>query len=85
MGGNMESRIAVISIIIEDYTAADMVNDVLHDYGEHIVGRMGIPYREKGVNIVCVVIDADNDTINSVSGRLGKINGVSSKTAYSKK
>ena len=81
----MESRIAVISIIIEDYAAADEVNDILHEYGEHIVGRMGIPYRSKDVNIVCVVMDAGNDTINTVSGRLGKIDGVSTKTAYSRK
>ena len=81
----METRIAVISIIIEDYSRADEVNGILHEYGDCIIGRMGIPYREKDLNIICVVLDAENDVINSVSGRLGKIEGVSSKTAYSKK
>ena len=80
----METRVAVISIIVEDYSVAEEVNSVLHDYGRYTIGRMGIPYREKNINIICVCMDAPMDVISTVSGRIGKIKGVSVKTAYSK-
>lgn len=70
------TKIAVIAILIEDMDVSDKVNELLHQYGNKIVGRMGIPYREKGVNIISVVMDADADEINSLSGNLGRIPSV---------
>lgn len=80
----METRIALIGIIVEDTDASAQINPILHEYGEYIVGRMGIPYRDKGVSIISVVVDASNDVISSLSGKLGMIDGVSTKTVYSK-
>lgn len=80
----MNKRLAVISIIIEDTEKSSEVNEILHSFGEYIVGRMGIPYRDRGVSIICVVIDADENTISSLSGKLGMIRGVSSKTTVTK-
>ena len=79
----MESRIAIIGIIVEDIDASSKVNDILHDYGMYILGRMGIPYHEKGVNIISIAIDAPQDMISTLSGKIGRLNGVSTKTAYS--
>ena len=79
----MESRIAIIGIIVEDIDASSKVNDILHDYGMYILGRMGIPYHEKGVNIISIAIDAPQDMISSLSGKIGRLKGVSAKTAYS--
>lgn len=84
-GGKMETRIALIGIIVEDINAVENVNEILHNYGSYIIGRMGIPYREKQVNIISIVIDAPNDVISSLSGKLGMIKGISVKTVYSKK
>ncbi len=75
----------MISIIIENPEAADQINRILHDVSSFVVGRMGIPYREKNISIISVVIDAPQDVINSVSGRLGRLQGVTAKTMYSKK
>lgn len=80
----METRIALIGIIVEDTNCTDKLNNILHEYGKYIVGRMGIPYREKDVCIISVVIDATNDIISSLSGKLGMIDGISVKTIYSK-
>ncbi|MBU5460816.1 TM1266 family iron-only hydrogenase system putative regulator [Anaerostipes sp. MSJ-23] len=80
----MESRIAIIGIIVEDIDASVEVNDILHDYGMYILGRMGIPYHEKGLNIISIAIDAPQDVINTLAGKLGKIKGISAKTTYSK-
>lgn len=79
----METRVAVISIIIEDPDSVKPMNELLHQYSEYIIGRMGIPYREKGINIISVAIDAPQDAISTLSGRIGRLNGVSSKVAYS--
>lgn len=79
----MDSRVAVIAIIIENTDASEQVNSVLHDFGEYIIGRMGIPYRAKGINIICIAIDAPSDKINSLAGKIGRIKGVSAKTVYS--
>jgi len=79
-----ESLIAVIGIIIEDRKAATAVNEILHQYGPYIIGRMGLPYREKDLNIISVVLDAPSDVISAMSGRLGRLSGVSSKALYSK-
>ena len=80
----METRVAVISIIVENAESVERLNELLHEYGEYIIGRMGIPYRAKGINIISVAIDAPQDKINSLTGLIGKLDGVSAKAAYSK-
>ena len=80
-----ENRIAVVAIIVEDISASEKVNSTLHDFGQYIVGRMGLPYREKGVSVISVVVDAPTPTINALTGKLGMIKGVSAKTLYSNK
>ncbi|MDY3030544.1 MAG: TM1266 family iron-only hydrogenase system putative regulator [Clostridia bacterium] len=80
----METRIALIGIIVEDLNSTDKINEILHEYNDYIVGRMGLPYRSRGVAIISVVIDAPNDVISAVSGQLGRIKGVSSKVQYTK-
>ena len=79
----MNTRVAVMSIIVENGEGVAELNAILHDYGDYIIGRMGIPYRQKGINIISVAIDAPQDTIAALSGKLGKLKGVSVKTAYS--
>ena len=79
----METRVAVMGIIVEDITAVEALNSLLHEYGKFIIGRMGLPYREKNINIVSIAIDAPQDDISSLSGKIGKLKGVSVKTAYS--
>lgn len=78
----MENRVAIIGIIVEDYDSVDILNAILHDYGKFIIGRMGIPYRDRGINIISIAIDAPQDVISALSGKIGKIDGVSTKTAY---
>ncbi len=77
------SRIAVIGIVIEEREKTEKVNGILSSYGEYIIGRMGIPYREKNVNVISVVLDAPNEIISKVAGQIGKLEGVSAKTLYS--
>lgn len=79
----MDTRVAVISIIVENPEAIAKLNDLLHEAGNYIIGRMGIPYREKGINIISIAIDAPQDMISSLSGKIGRLKGVSAKTAYS--
>lgn len=79
----MDTRVAVISIIVENPAAIEELNHYLHEAGEYIIGRMGIPYREKGINIISIAIDAPQDMISALSGKIGRLNGVSTKTAYS--
>ena len=79
----METRVAVISIIIENPESVQPMNEILHQYGEYIIGRMGIPYRERGINIISIAMDAPQDAISALSGKIGKLKGVSSKAAYS--
>ena len=79
----MASRVAVISIILTGSDPAEEVNAILHRYAKYIIGRMGIPYREKNINIISLAIDAPQDVISALSGQLGKMKGVSAKTAYS--
>ncbi len=79
----METRVAVIGIIVENMDSVDELNSILHEYGRHIIGRMGLPYREKDIHIISIAIDAPQDIINTLSGKLGKLEGVSAKTAYS--
>ena len=79
----MDTRVAVISIIVSEAEAVEELNKLLHSYSEYIIGRMGIPYREKQVNIICVAVDAPQNAISALSGRLGRLKGVTSKVAYS--
>ena len=79
----METRIAVISIIVEKPEATAALNDLLHQYGRYIIGRMGIPYRQRGISIISVAVDAPQDVISTLSGKIGRLDGVSTKTAYS--
>lgn len=79
----METRLAIIAIIVSKSEAAEKINSLLHEYGSYIIGRMGIPYREKNKNVISVVIDAPQDAINSLAGKIGRIDGVSAKTLYS--
>ncbi len=81
----MGTRVAVISIIIEDWEAVDKLNGILHEFREYVIGRMGIPYKEKAINIICVALDAPQDLISTLAGRIGGIHGISVKTALSSK
>lgn len=81
----METRVALIGIIVENPDSVAQMNALLHEYGPYIIGRMGIPYREKGISIISIVIDAPMDKISSLSGKLGMLNGVSTKTIYSRR
>ncbi|HCW80392.1 MAG TPA: iron-only hydrogenase system regulator [Ruminococcaceae bacterium] len=79
----MKTRIAIIGIIVEDADSVGTLNTLLHQYASYIIGRMGIPYREKHVNIISIAIDAPQDVISALSGKIGRLHGVSTKTAYS--
>ena len=77
----MEKKVAVMSIIVESGKAVDEINALLHEYSDFIIGRMGLPYREKGVNIISIAMDAPQDTLSALAGKLGNLAGVSVKTA----
>ena len=79
----METRVALIGIIVEDESSVASLNDLLHQYAPYIIGRMGVPYRPRGVNIISVALDAPQDAIAALSGKLGRLEGVSAKTQYS--
>lgn len=83
MTENKETRVAVMGIIVENRDSTEDLNAILHEYGKYIIGRMGVPYREKNINIVSIALDAPQDTISAMSGRIGKLSGISVKTAYS--
>ncbi len=80
----METRIAVMGIIVENTDSVEALNALLHDYGRYIIGRMGIPYRDRNINIVSIAIDAPQDIISALAGKVGNLEGISVKTAYSK-
>lgn len=80
----METRVAVISIIVTESDRVDMLNELLHEYSEFIIGRMGIPYKEKGISIISIAIDAPMDKINSLSGALGRLDGINAKVTYAR-
>lgn len=84
MENTTEKRVAVISIIVEEPDRVNQINEILHSASDYIIGRMGIPYREKDISIISIVIDAPVNVINNVSGKLGRLSGVTAKTAYSK-
>ena len=79
----METRVAVMSIIVEAAESVEKLNSLLHEYGQYIIGRMGLPYREKNINIISIAIDAPQDMISALAGKVGKLQGVSVKTAFS--
>lgn len=79
----METRVAVIGIIVEDKDSVEALNKLLHEYGEIIIGRMGLPYREKNISIISIAVDAPQDVISALSGKIGNLPGVSAKTAFS--
>jgi putative iron-only hydrogenase system regulator len=80
-----ENHISIIGIIVEDRMAAGRINDLLNQYGEYIVGRLGIPYKDKNISVINIVLDAPPDTVSALSGKLGMFDGVSTKTVISKK
>lgn len=80
-----ESRVVLMGIIVEDAEAASRINGLLHEYGNYIIGRMGIPYREKEMNIISIVMDAPQEKVSALSGKIGMIPGVRSKCLYAEK
>ncbi|OPJ63966.1 TM1266 family iron-only hydrogenase system putative regulator [Clostridium oryzae] len=80
----METRIAQIGIIVENRDSVEKLNSILHDYGEYIIGRMGIPYHKRHISVISVILDAPMDVISALSGKLGMLPHVSTKTVYSK-
>ncbi|SDB17002.1 putative iron-only hydrogenase system regulator [Ruminococcaceae bacterium FB2012] len=79
----MNDRVAVIAIVVEDEDSVESVNAILHEYKDAIIGRMGIPYRVKGINIISIAVDAPQDDINTIAGKIGRLKGVFAKTVYS--
>lgn len=79
----METRVAVMGIIVENPDSVPPLNDLLHEYADYIIGRMGLPYKKRGVSIVSIAIDAPQDVISALSGKIGRLQGLSVKTAYS--
>ena len=80
----MENKVAILAIIVEDPDAVDEMNNLLHSYGPYILGRMGIPHREQNLSLISIVVEAPQNTISALSGKLGMIKGISSKTVYAK-
>jgi putative iron-only hydrogenase system regulator len=78
----LETKVAVVAIIARGNDKSGEINSVLHEYSEYIIGRMGIPYEKKGVNIICIAVDAPQDKINSLAGKIGRIDSVTAKTVY---
>ena len=79
----MDTRVAVMSIIVEQADSVETLNSILHEYSMYIIGRMGIPYRQKNISIISIAIDAPQDKISTLAGRIGKLSGISVKTAFS--
>ena len=79
----MDTRVALIGIIVENMDSTPELNKLLHEYGSYIIGRMGLPYRERGLYIISVAIDAPQDVINALSGKIGRLDGITAKTVYS--
>lgn len=80
----MDNRIALLGIIIEDMEKSATVNDLLHEYSRYVIGRLGLPYRDRGVAIISIAMDAPNDVISALSGKLGRLSGVQCKAMYTK-
>ena len=80
----MEEKVSIIGIIVENIDSTDKLNELLHEYGSYIIGRMGIPYQKKDINVISIVLDAPVDVINTLSGKIGMLDGISSKVVCSK-
>lgn len=80
----METRVAIIAIIVEDSDSVEKLNNIIHEYSQYVVGRMGIPYRDRGINIISLVLDAPQNEISTLSGRIGRIAGVTARATYAK-
>ncbi|WP_069999794.1 TM1266 family iron-only hydrogenase system putative regulator [Cellulosilyticum sp. I15G10I2] len=80
----MDTRVALIGIVVEKTESTEKMNALLHQYGEYIIGRMGVPYKKRGISVISVVIDAPADVISALSGKLGMLPGINTKTIYSK-
>lgn len=80
----METRVALIAVVVENKDSAEKLNAVIHEYGRYIIGRMGIPYEKKNISVISIALDATQDVISSLAGRIGRLDGVSAKTVYSK-
>ena len=78
-----ETRVALISIIVEDIDQTEALNKVLHEYKDYIIGRMGITYKKKGISVISVAVDAPQDETNALTGKIGRISGISTKTTFS--
>ena len=78
----MENRVAVIAILVRDPDSVEALNSLLHEFGQHIIGRMGVPYPKRGVNIISVAVDAPQEIVSALSGKIGRLNGVTAKTVY---
>lgn len=83
MEEEVQTRVAVIGIVVENFDSVERLNEILHQYGNYIIGRMGIPYRRKKISIISVAVDAPQNIISALSGKIGRLPGVSAKTAYS--
>jgi putative iron-only hydrogenase system regulator len=79
----MDTRVAIVGIIVENPESVEKLNGILHNYAQYIIGRMGIPYRQKNVSVISIAVDAPQDVISALSGKVGKLPGVSAKTVYS--
>ena len=79
----MDNRVALIGIMVENPDSIETMTRILHEYGQYIIGRMGLPYRERNVHIISVAIDAPQDVINALSGKIGRLDGITAKTVYS--
>ena len=79
----METRVALIGIIVENPDSVEELNKILHEHGKYIIGRMGIPYHKRGINVISIAIDAPQDEINTLSGKIGRLEGITAKTVYS--
>ena len=80
----MNSRVALIGIVVEQAESVEALNRILHEYGSYIIGRMGIPYAKRNINIISIAVDAPSDIISALSGKLGRLDGISTKAVYSK-
>lgn len=79
----METRVDVIGIIVENTESAEKINSILHEYSQYILGRMGVPYQKRGISVISIIMDAPQPVISALSGKLGKLEGVSTKALYS--
>ncbi len=80
-----DTKLAVIAVVVEREESVRILNDLLHSYSSYIIGRMGIPYRQRGISLISIAVDAPGDIISGLSGKIGRINGISAKVAYSKR